>query len=103
MSFADVCRATGQFISDFVRIILFLASLVALVLSGLLLYAVVAVSKSVQDAAVTDLNKSLLVLKVLAIYLVVLALVGMVSSFFASDTYMKWVSTAPPHRPRPPD
>lgn len=92
MSFEEVCRGIGQFISDFLRIILFFASLLFLVISGIMLYGTYMVSTAVGQLHVDELNKSVLVFKVLAIYLVVLAVIGVIGSFYASKTYMKCVS-----------
>lgn len=92
MSFEAVCRGIGQFVSDFLRIILFFASLVFLVISGVMLYGVSMANTAISQLKVDELNKSILVFKVLAIYLIVLAIVGVVGSFYASKTYMKCVS-----------
>lgn len=79
----------GRILSEFARLILFVASIVFL-LSSLLLFAFTYQSRrDFSYAKVDDIDTGLTVLVGLSIYLIVLAVVGIFASFFSSNNTLK--------------
>jgi hypothetical protein len=85
----SILQTLGTFISEFARLILFLASL-SLVLGG---FVILSLSQAIQSEVITGVvpswNLTLDICKWFGIYLIVLSLIGAAAAFFSSMSYIR--------------
>lgn len=82
-------EAIGRFVSEFARFILFFASIIFLLSSGLLLVASYHGRNDIAYIQLADINTVLSIVIGFSIYLIVLSIIGIFASFFSNKSTIK--------------